>query len=216
MQRIRFLLLPADGSGKTSGEGTWADVLEAIPYLLMPGGPVPPRQIVNEVLKTGKADAGMSGGCEWPPTELSETDYEEVVLDLLARPSCKVQVDDELYDTGPYKRLAAPEWVQTKDDYRYWKVEVSRGIPALKHRELSRRVQRLAFEAGQVRKAYPKDDGDAGDELELRRAEEELAELWAQYDRWPGRHPADPPASNVSYTAGGAIRGLTSGPSPDG
>jgi hypothetical protein len=40
----------------------------------------PPLHVVNEILATGKDDAGMGGGAEWKPFQISSEEYEEVIL----------------------------------------------------------------------------------------------------------------------------------------
>jgi len=49
-----------------------------IPYLMY-YGVVPSREAINEVLRTGGGDGGMSPGASWEPFELTEDDYWEVV-----------------------------------------------------------------------------------------------------------------------------------------
>lgn len=142
--KVRYFTIPGLGADKVALEGTWADVLEAIPYFLMPGGPIPPRELVNEALKLGVLDAGMSGGCEWDATELDEESYNGVVHELLARPPRHIAFGGgQLEDVGSYKQLAAPAWVRTQSDFTFWSVEIARGVPGLAHRELSHRIDDL-------------------------------------------------------------------------
>jgi len=37
---------------------------------------IPPLKIVNELLSTGKCDAGMSGCFEWQPLQIQEKEYQ--------------------------------------------------------------------------------------------------------------------------------------------
>ena len=50
--------------------GTAPGLLRAVPYLLV-HGMIPPRAVATDILKGGLYDAGMSGGGEWEPSELS-------------------------------------------------------------------------------------------------------------------------------------------------
>src|SRR6185437_6524952 len=49
-----------------------------IPYLMY-HGVVPSRDAINEVLRRGGGDGGMSPGASWEPFELTEDDYWEIV-----------------------------------------------------------------------------------------------------------------------------------------
>jgi hypothetical protein len=60
-------------------------LLNDIPYFLMEGKLIPPRRILNDLLRRGVDDAGMSGRVEWVPFELGEDEYGAVVEELLQR-----------------------------------------------------------------------------------------------------------------------------------
>jgi len=205
-------LLPGVGPGKSPREGTWADVVDSIPYFLLGGGPIPPLFLINEVLKTGKVDAGMSGGCEWPPSELNEDEYELLVEELLARPDKKHSRGDgsDSFSLGPYKRLPTPEWVHTKEDFMYWSIEVSQGVPALKYRELSHRRKELAVAVG---RAYRAGDMALGDQLEpeLTKVEDEKEKHFRSHSRLTPEAERNAPARHTprsfSYVDGKRIRG---------
>ena len=49
-----------------------------VPYLLY-FGVVPSREAINEFLKDGGGDGGMSPGASWTPFEINEDEYWEVV-----------------------------------------------------------------------------------------------------------------------------------------
>ncbi len=183
-QPVRYFRLPGAGPGKFPYEGAWADVLEAVPYFLMAGGPIPPRDVANEVLRLGVVDAGMSGGCEWDPTELDEASYNVVVEDLLARPPRHIDYGGgDVREVGTYQQLPAPEWVHTQSDFLFWSVEVTRGLPGLVHRDLRARIDRLVHVASE---AYERGDVVEQDRLEaeLVEAEVQIADLWRRNDRW--------------------------------
>lgn len=65
--------------GAVPAAGTVVDLLFHIPYLIGFGEPFPSRDALNELLREGFYDAGMSGGAEWDPFELSADEYDEVL-----------------------------------------------------------------------------------------------------------------------------------------
>jgi hypothetical protein len=67
-------------------EGTVVDLLFHIPYLIGFDRPFPPRDGLNDLLRHGFYDAGMSGGAEWDPFELSVDEYDEVVTAIKSDP----------------------------------------------------------------------------------------------------------------------------------
>jgi len=75
---VRRLRYTAFGPGESPEEGTVADLLFAIPYLIGFGWPFPSHAQLNSLLRKGYADAGMSGGCEWEPFEMQVGEYDDV------------------------------------------------------------------------------------------------------------------------------------------
>ena len=57
---------------------------------------VPPFHIINELLVSGKDEAGMSGGCEWKPFILLDDEYDEIVEELMTSPNFQCEIDLEL------------------------------------------------------------------------------------------------------------------------
>ena len=165
---VEFEVLPGVGAGVMSRRGSWGDVVEAIPYLLHAGFPIPPRDILNQVLRTGGSDAGMSGGCRWPASELDEGAYRDLVDDLLRRP------DKRYFDAD------APAWVETPEDYRYWALEVGWGLPANENR---RYVERLTALGERVAEARQRGDADLADELQ-----KEQTTLLREHGEWHQAH----------------------------
>lgn len=165
---VDFEILPGVGAGVVRRRGSWADVVEAIPYLLHTGFPIPPPDILNQVLRTGGSYAGMSGGCRWPASELDDGAYRDLVADLLRRPE------------KHYFEADAPAWVQTPEDYRYWALEVGWGLPAEENR---RYVQRLTALGESVAEARRRGDPDLADEL---RAEQ--TGLHREHGEWHKAH----------------------------
>lgn len=66
-----------------NGEAPLEVFLLDIPYLLM-YGVIPPLPVINEILKSGGGDGGMSPGTSWEPFTITETEYKELVSCLLA------------------------------------------------------------------------------------------------------------------------------------
>lgn len=175
---IEFEILAGVGSETTRRRGTWADVIEAIPYFLYPGFPVPPLQVVNELLREGEFIAGMSGGCVWPPTVLDDAAYQAVVSDLLRRPDRRYVVAE------------APEWVRTLEDYRFWGGEVAWGVPAAENRNYVQQLTRLGEEIAAARRQGEIARADA--------LQEEQTRLHQEHGQWRNRHkraisPDEPP-----------------------
>jgi hypothetical protein len=89
MRDVRYKHHPGVGGPSSWQHGSLLDLLRAIPYLLDSPErkqPIPPRYVLNQLLALGKADAGMSGGCEWKPFELADEEYRELVDELLTKP----------------------------------------------------------------------------------------------------------------------------------
>lgn len=86
------------------GPGHWTharlpEFLSLLPYLFLPGEgekPVPPLPVINEVLDSGKWDAGMSGALEWTPFQISEAEYGELVEELVTDPRRRFVIDADL------------------------------------------------------------------------------------------------------------------------
>ena len=56
---------------------------------------IPPIHILNELFASGVSEAGMSGGCKWSPFEMSESEYVELVEELVTLPGAGLFVDVE-------------------------------------------------------------------------------------------------------------------------
>lgn len=133
MRTIRFEILAGVGEGVHQREGTLVSLLESIPYLLT-SGLIPPRSVLNEILRRGEVNAGMSGGCRWAPFELSQEDWQDLVREFEAIPA------------PGYRFVSPPAWVRSAGDWQLWVMEYRYGVPAAEHRRLSERVDRLEEE----------------------------------------------------------------------
>jgi hypothetical protein len=79
--------------------GSLAELLFDIPHLghvLRVAKVIPPLHILNELLASGVSEAGMSGGCKWSPFEISESEYLELVEDLITLPGAGLVIDPGL------------------------------------------------------------------------------------------------------------------------
>ncbi|NJL55022.1 hypothetical protein HC928_07405 [bacterium] len=85
-------------------------------YLLKHG--VPNEFFPDGILPDGKVqyDAGMSGGGSWKPFEMTQEEYEDLVLELLTDPESQFEV------------LDAPAEVQTYPQWVKWRLEHMRSI----------------------------------------------------------------------------------------
>lgn len=125
MRRLRYTVETGVGDQATETDGRVVELLESIPYLLT-NGLIPPRNVLNEVLKIGSRDAGMSGGCRWEPFELTTEEFRELVDELEARSP----------DEGEYRFVQPPEWVRSYEDWSLWCAEYLSSIPAELNRKL--------------------------------------------------------------------------------
>jgi hypothetical protein len=96
MRQVRFKLLPAAGAGV----GSWQRAplsqfllsIPAVAFAVKAFHAVPPREPLNDLLQLGVHDAGMSGGCEWPPFHISLDEYDEVVEEWLTDSALNAKV----------------------------------------------------------------------------------------------------------------------------
>jgi hypothetical protein len=81
------------GSRGVWKRGSLKELLRDMPYFIWPpdDGVLPTREEINRVLAEGKWDAGMSGGCDWQPFQISNEEYEELVLEFLTEPGTDFQ-----------------------------------------------------------------------------------------------------------------------------
>jgi hypothetical protein len=67
------------------------------------GDVIPPRHVLNSTLRTGKCDAGMSGGCIWKPFEIAEDEYAELVEELITLPDRSITIDTRFSECVDFK-----------------------------------------------------------------------------------------------------------------
>lgn len=95
MRKIKYKILPPIGSYEPEFEGTLIDLVQAMPYLFV-YKIIPPLAVLNEIFMRGIYDMGMSGGCEWTPFKISESEYKHFVQKLLELPNENLCVETRL------------------------------------------------------------------------------------------------------------------------
>jgi hypothetical protein len=123
MRKIKYEQLPCVGEGTIPVEGDTVQFVLDLPYLFT-FDHIPPIEVLNDIFKSGLEDAGMSGGCQWKPFEISHDEYNELVQALQNIPDEK------------HKVVKPPNWVKNKTDWHIWKNEYEIGIPSDEHSKL--------------------------------------------------------------------------------
>jgi hypothetical protein len=168
MKRVNFEILAPIGGVETRTEGTVADLLAQIPYLLS-SHIIPPLDILNDVLNSGVEDAGMSGGCRWPPFKLNAADFKELCAVLEVRNG-----------EGYAKFVAPPEWVLSLEEWRHWVMEYCYHIPAKVNLEFSREIARLENEKKEAQRLKDRERTGA--------LSNRIADVAVKQSDWIARH----------------------------
>jgi hypothetical protein len=148
MRTVNYVVLGGMG-GEFPKQGTVADLLSAIPYLLT-ARIIPPRHVVNDLLARGRDSAGMSGGCEWEAFQIAESEWEDLASDLRSLP-----------DGEACEFVRPPQWVENVDDWQAWIMIHKYGMP-----EEFRAVEREVRDLEHARKKA-QDEGNEDLVLEL-------------------------------------------------
>jgi len=127
---------------------------------------MPPYEVLNETLKRGKIDLGMSGKIEWKPCSLTQVEYHKVCSKL------GIDAVDE---------SILPEWVSTYENWDIYQYEITHEIPAEEHYDLHKKELTLI-----QRKEILERNGVEGEEyemclLQLMRASNRLSEYLSSY-----------------------------------
>jgi hypothetical protein len=191
MRTITFRPVPGVGGGTCDPvTGSIADFVRRMPYLLAGGAHprpwwVPPRAVLNNLFRVGSFDAGMSGGLQWEPFEIDESEYQQLNAGLV----------EDGYDPLPRQ---APAWVQELADWRIWEDELRSGISSDEHR----RLRRLADQAQEARRRSWDEAVERRDPtLPPRRHRELISALRAIEDLRAGREPGATDAAQSQNTA---------------
>jgi hypothetical protein len=90
---------------------------------------VPPLAVCNAVFREGFRSCGFNGDTHWEPFELTQAEYEEFAHALVA--------------TAGYRRVEAPEWIETEIDWQAYVSSVRYGIPLERYRKLLYKFDKL-------------------------------------------------------------------------
>jgi hypothetical protein len=85
MRVVSYKKLAGMGPGKERKQGTVADLLLDIPYFVF-ADVLPSFEALNALLAKGIEDAGMSGGVEWKPFQITPDEYREAIEELRTNP----------------------------------------------------------------------------------------------------------------------------------
>jgi hypothetical protein len=168
MRNVSFSVLGGVG-GSTEKQGTVADLLDAIPYFLS-AQLIPPLLVVNDLLRKGIRDAGMSGGCMWEPFEITQSEWADLANNLKALTSGK-----------ECRFVEPPEWVKTIDDWNAWIMIFKYGYP-----EEFRDIEKECRDLERARKQATKDGNtDLAEALRVRaiKADIKLAQFAMKHHR---------------------------------
>src|SRR5687767_4741508 len=79
LRRLTFSVFAA-GGGSIERSGTLVDLVAELPVLS--AGLIPPLHVLNDLLRLGRDDAGMSGGAEWEPIQIDKSEWRALVTAL--------------------------------------------------------------------------------------------------------------------------------------
>ena len=122
-EEFNIKILPPMGTGKIKKPVTVAGLVKEIPYLIQ-SGLLPPCKVLNDIFSKGINDAGMSGGCEWEPFQITEAGFAELVEIATDRNGTKVTY------------AQPPAWVADIEDFQIWVFDIKLGVPWEKHKQL--------------------------------------------------------------------------------
>lgn len=165
---VNYTLMAGTGPGRLRKSGSALSLLCSIPYFFL-SEVIPPIGVVNEVLKQGVVDAGMSGGCRWKPFQLSVEEYAHLVGEL-----------QEL----KFADIAPPDWVKSRSDWHSWCCEITWGIPAL---EYKRRWEEISSYDHRREKLGKKNAEEASALLS------HITDLTISLQRWMNEHRCSKP-----------------------
>jgi hypothetical protein len=168
MRPVLFEIFARSGIPGTPTTGTVADLLESIPYLLALGV-IPPLLVVNDLLRRGISDAGMSGGCRWEAFEVSLQEWTEARDTLEAA-------------SKSYRYVEPPQSVTSFEHWHAWLYEFLYSVPADEHRRLTEQDADLGRA---IENAISTGDEAGAVELHLKRIQvnEELSALLMKHLR---------------------------------
>jgi hypothetical protein len=119
MRELTFVVQPGVGPGDVPRRGSLADLVLTLPYVVM--NAIPPRRVLNDVLREGMLDAGMSGACIWEPFQIGAAEYEELVEELQRRGGGRpFETPEPPQQTGSAPPPQPPEREDASSSYDRW------------------------------------------------------------------------------------------------
>lgn len=170
MRELTYAISPGCSGRWQEQAGALPQLLRAIPYF-MTGQLIPPLAVVNDVLRQGQADAGMSGAVQWQPFQIDAQEHRQLVERLIQ--------EGMLYEEPP-------AWVDTRQAWSIWFAYKAYHIPCEEHQRLwqLRSTLREQMEAARKAEDWARFAQLADQDLELGR--EEMAFL--ERHRRPNPH----------------------------
>lgn len=113
MREVKYTLLSPIGNVEEHKHGSMKELLFDLPYLFSKHkrNAVIPLHILNDLLRKGVKDSGMSGGLRWKPFEMKQMEYDELVIELLTEPSYSFFI------------IETPKSIKTYEKWCSWKMQ---------------------------------------------------------------------------------------------
>ncbi|MEP6987584.1 MAG: hypothetical protein ABI970_18410, partial [Chloroflexota bacterium] len=83
MREVSYKTFWSYGGAGVKHKAPLSDFLLDVLYLMENSGVIPPLHVLNEVLKGGGNNGGMSAGTAWRPFSIKDAEYNELVEVLL-------------------------------------------------------------------------------------------------------------------------------------
>jgi hypothetical protein len=157
-EEFNIKILPPMGSGEVKKPVTVVGLVREIPYLIQSGF-LPSRKVLNDIFSRGINDAGMSGGCEWEPFQITEEGFSELVNKATDINGSKVSYS------------VPPDWVEDIEDFQIWIFDMKHGVPWEKHKQLKDAYNEAKRKTADAKSEQEKEECfvkeiEAGNELE--------------------------------------------------
>jgi hypothetical protein len=103
-----------------------AEFMLDIMYLMQDTGVIPPLHVLNEVLQEGGDNGGMSPGTSWRSFSIQESEYQELVEELL-----KLDVTEakKMHPYIYFQKVVVDEALHQRENYLSWLQAVSIKYP---------------------------------------------------------------------------------------
>ncbi len=139
-------------------------------------GPLPPCRVVNDMLRRGEYDAGMSGYESWNPIEISNIEYTKIVRQLQRLKKGLMEVEP------PYD-------VKTFEDWSDWRLVQRAGADGDVLSKLLVRSRALALQARTATRKKKQDDEVGKILLELIDVDSAISDILVRVGRKKQANP---------------------------